>query len=149
MLLASLILAMLPEVIAQEGICPNYYGPFDPDPAGNESCQNAIPPGTFTLRWAHGDEGNWSWEDLAQVEMTGDVRYILTYNETAQLELEGYEDSTLNGYTGICFANLGPDALVVCLNPEMGANGQEIQQGGPGEGPEQQGQQPGPQRVPS
>jgi len=164
LLLLGFVFAALPGVVAQEGICPKYYGPFDPDLSGNSSCESAIPAGTFTLRWAHGNESNWSWEDLAQVEMKANVRYILTYNQTAQFELAEYDDSALNGMTGLCFANLGPDALAVCLNPQMGANAQGPggqqngpQQGGPqgspGQGPGGQVQQPPsqgtPERVPS
>lgn len=166
LLLVSLMLATLPAAVSQEGICPNYYGPFDPDPTGNESCQSAIPSGTFTLRWAHGNESNLSWEDLGTVEMKANVRYLLAYNETAEFELGEFNDSTLNGNTGICFANLGPDALFICLKPEMGEgqqapagqqNGQPNgQQQGPGQGPDQQGQQGqqppgqgGQQQVPS
>jgi len=135
-MLVSFDLAALPGVVAQEGICPNYYGPFDPDLSGNSSCGSAIPAGTFTLRWAHGNESNWSWEDLAQVEMKANVRYILIYNQTAQLELAEYDDLALNETTGLCFANLGPDAFAVCLNPQMGTNAQ-----GPGSQQGNHGQQ--------
>jgi len=157
----------MPGGVAQLGICPNYYGPFYQDPTGNESCQNAMPAGNFTIQWAHGNESNWTWEDWSQVELKANVKYLLTYNATAQLSAEEFIDATLNGSTMICCKNLGPDAFAICLNPliapgaQAGAQGQTGQQqtapgqqtqAGPGQqqnGPQGQQQQSGPGQQPS
>jgi hypothetical protein len=133
MLFASLILALLPGVEAQQGICPNYYGPFEPDPMGNESCQNMMPAGAFNILWAHGLENDRDWQDWNQVEMKPNMRYVLTYNATRDLSIDEYADSSLNGNTKICCKNEGPDAIVFCLRPSQ----EGPEQGGPGqEGPD-------------
>ena len=136
MLFASLILALLPCVEAQLGICPNYYGPFEPDLMGNESCQNMMPAGPFNIQWAHGLESDWNWQDWDQVEMKANMRYVLTYNATSDLSIDEHVDSSLNGNTKICCRNEGPDAIVFCLEPirtgpRQGGPGQM----GPGQGP--------------
>lgn len=140
MLFASLILALFPCIEAQQGICPNYYGPFEPDLMGNESCQNTMPSGTFAIRWAHGEESGWNWQDWDQIDMKADTSYLLIYSATGDLSINETMDSSLNGYTMICCRNEGPDALVFCLKPSQPARGQEQERPGPGQdGPGQGG----------
>ncbi len=155
MLFVSLILALFPCVEAQQGnpgICPNYYGPFEPDPSYNESCQNLMPAGTFNLQWAHGPEECWDWQYWGQVEMKANAKYVLIYSPTGEITIDESTDFSLDGYTRICCVNEGPDAIVFCLEPAQaepsgeGGPGQQGRpeqggpQGGPGSGPEQGGQ---------
>ena len=117
MLLASLILALFPCVEAQAGICPNYYGPFEPNPTGlSESCQNMMSPGTYNIQWAHGPESNWDWQYFDTLDMQANTRYVLTYS-MGRLSIDESEDSRLTGYTVICGRNKELDALVFCLEP--------------------------------
>jgi hypothetical protein len=104
-------------VQAQSGICPDYYGPFEPNPIGQpESCQNMMPPGTYTIDWAHGEESNWDWQYFDTLDMQPNTKYVLIYSVNG-LSIDESEDSSLLGYTVICGRNEGSDALVFCLEP--------------------------------
>jgi hypothetical protein len=117
MLFASLILALFPCVQAQAGICPNYYGPIEPNPYGqSESCQNMMSPGTYNIQWAHGPESNWDWQYFDTLDMQANTRYVLTYS-MGGLSIDESEDASLTGYTVICGRNEESDALVFCLEP--------------------------------
>jgi hypothetical protein len=126
----SLILALVPYVEAQPGtmsgttvttnpgICPNYYGPYSPNPIGQpEYCENMMQPGTYNINWAHGPESNWNWQYWGQLNMLENTRYVLVYNSGGQLSIDESEDIGLTGFTVICGRNNGPDELVFCLEP--------------------------------
>jgi hypothetical protein len=127
MLFASLILALFPYVEAQpgpmsgiavipkSGICPNYYGPYEPNLMGQPGCENMMPPGTYNINWAHGPESNWDWQYWDQLDMKANTKYVLTYDSSGELSIDESEDSSLTGYTVICGKNNGPDELVFCL----------------------------------
>jgi len=115
MVFASLILALLPPVEAKPGICPNYYGPYEPNPIGQPGCENMIQPGTYNIQWAHGPESGWDWQYWDQLDMKANTKYVLTYDSRGELSIDKSEDSSLTGYTVICGRNNGPDELVFCL----------------------------------
>jgi hypothetical protein len=136
MLFVSLILALFPYVEAQPGpisgiavvstpgICPNYYGPYAPNPIGQpEYCENMMHPGIYNINWAHGPESNWDWQYWNQLDMKANTRYVLIYDSMGGLSIDESEDSSLTGYTVICGRNNGPDELVFCLEP-IGNTGQ-------------------------
>ncbi len=100
------------------GICPNYYGPYEPNPIGQpEYCENMMQPGTYNINWAHGPESTWNWQYWSQLEMKENTRYVLTYDQWGQLSIDESEDQSLTGFTVICGRNNGPDELVFCLEP--------------------------------
>lgn len=111
------ILALLPLVEASPGICPNYYGPFEPAPFSEPSCQNMMKPGSYNVQWAHGPQSEWSWQNGGQLDMQANMRYLLTYSSMGEVSIEESEDSSLTGYTVICCSNKGPDEIVLCLEP--------------------------------
>jgi hypothetical protein len=101
---------------AESGICPNYYGPYTPNPIGQPAyCENMMHPGTYGIQWAHGPEIDWDWQYLGKLDMMADTRYVLTYDSRGELSIDEYQDSSLNGDTLICCSNNGPDELVFCL----------------------------------
>jgi hypothetical protein len=117
-LAAAFLLAWLPCVEGQPGICPDYYGPFEPNPIGqSESCQNMMHPGSYLINWAHGAESEWDWQGWNQVNMEADTKYVITYNSIGELSIDKSHDSSLTGYALICCKNQGPDELVLCLEP--------------------------------
>lgn len=134
-LFVSLVLALFPYAGAQPGpisgvavfpnagICPNYYGPYAPNPIGQpEYCENMMSPGTYNINWAHGPESSWNWQYWSQLEMKANMKYVLTYDSQGQLSIDESEDSSLTGYTVICGKNNGPDELVFCLEPVGNTN---------------------------
>ena len=114
-LIALQILALLPLVEASPGICPNYYGPFEPAPFGEPSCQNMMKSGSYNIQWAHGPQSEWDWQNWGQLDMQENMRYLLTYDSMGKVSIDESEDSSLTGYTVICGKNNGPDELVFCL----------------------------------
>jgi len=113
------------EVTAKPGICPNYYGPYAPNPIGQpEYCENMMQPGTYKINWAHGPESSWDWQYWSQLDMKENTRYVLTYDSWGELSIEESVDSSLTGFTVICGRNNGPDELVFCLEP-IGNTNQE------------------------
>ena len=117
-LFVSLFLSSLPCVGAKPGICPNYYGPYEPNPIGQrENCENMMDPGTYSIRWAHGLQSEWDWQNWDQVDMKANTRYVLIYDSMGILSIDESYDSSLTGYTVICGRNEGPDELVFCLEP--------------------------------
>ncbi len=115
-LFASLFLASLPCAGAKPGICPNYYGPYEPNPIGQpEYCENMMDPGTYSIKWAHGPESGWDWQYWDQVDMKANTKYVLIYDSMGELSIDESSDSSLTGYTVICGRNEGPDELVFCL----------------------------------
>jgi hypothetical protein len=119
------ILALLPFGEAQQpGICPSQYGPFEPNPFGEPSCQNMMEPGSYIVKWQHG-AGGW-WNEWGQLDMQANMKYLVTYDSMGQVSIEESEDSSLTGYTVICCSNQGPDAFVFCLEPvSQGSSSQE------------------------
>ncbi len=80
-------------VIPNPGICPNYYGPYEPNPIGQpEYCENMMQPGTYNINWAHGSESNWDWQYWNQLEMKENTRYVLTYDQWGELSIDESED---------------------------------------------------------
>lgn len=115
-LFALLISASISAVESKPGICPNYYGPYEPNPIGQpEYCENMMSPGIYNIRWAHGAESEWDWQYWGQLDMKQDTRYVLVYNSRGELSIEESDDPSLTGYTVICGRNNGPDAIVFCL----------------------------------
>jgi hypothetical protein len=111
------ILALSPIVQASPGICPDYYGPFEPSPISDSSCQNMMTPGSYYVQWAHGPQSEWDWQSWGQLDMQANIRYLLTYDSMGEVSIEESEDSSLTGYTVICCSNKGPDEFVLCLEP--------------------------------
>jgi hypothetical protein len=123
MLFAALIFALFSCVEALPGICPNYYGPYAPNPIGqSEYCENMMTPGAYNLRFAHGPESNWDWQYWNQLDMKPNTRYVLTYDSSGDISIDESEDSSLTGFTVICGRNNGPDELVFCLEPIVNTN---------------------------
>jgi hypothetical protein len=117
--LAFLVAALFSSAAAQSGIYPNYYGPYAPNPTGqDEYCENLMDPGAYYVLWAHGPQENWDWQYLDfELEMEPNMRYILTYDSFGEISIEEREDSSLTGSTVICCRNQGPDELVLSLEP--------------------------------
>jgi hypothetical protein len=111
-----LILASIPDALAQPGMCPNHYGPYEPNPIGQPYyCENMIAPGTYNINWANGDEDNLDWQFFMTVDMKANTKYIVTYSSNGELSIDESDDSSLTGYTVLCCRNEGPNALVLCL----------------------------------
>lgn len=102
---------------AQPGIYPNYYGPYAPNPIGQqEYCENMMDPGVYSVLWAHGPEETWDWQYLDDtLDMQPNMRYVLTYDSFGEISIDESEDSSLTGYTVLCCSNQGPDDLVLSL----------------------------------
>ncbi|RQW80810.1 MAG: hypothetical protein EHM14_03350 [Methanothrix sp.] len=117
-LLAFLAVAAIQPVDSAPGICPSYYGPYEPNPIGQpEYCENMMAPGVYNIRWAHGAENDRNWQYWDQLDMKANMRYVLVYDSQGELSIDESDDSGLTGYTVICGRNNGPDALVFCLEP--------------------------------
>jgi hypothetical protein len=116
-LIALQILALLPLVQASPGICPNYYGPFEPSSFSDPSCQNMMNPGSYNIQWAHGPQSEWDWQNWGQLEMQANMQYLLTYDSMGEVSIDESEDTSLTGSTVICCSNKGPDEIVFCLEP--------------------------------
>lgn len=117
-MLAFLGVAAIQPVDSAPGICPGYYGPYEPNPIGQpEYCENMMAPGVYNIRWAHGAEKDWNWQYWNQLDMLANMRYVLVYDPQGGLSIDESDDSGLTGYTVICGRNNGPDALVFCLEP--------------------------------
>jgi hypothetical protein len=111
------------EVHAGAGICPNYYGPYEPNPIGQpEYCENMMQPGVYGINWAHGPESSWNWQQWVQLDMKENTRYVLIYDSMGGISIEESDDPGLTGYTVICGRNNGPDELVFCLEPAGNTN---------------------------
>jgi hypothetical protein len=119
LLFASLLVALFACASAQSGIYPIYYGPYAPNPMGQqEYCENMMEPGAYNVLWAHGPQESWDWQYLDYpLEMEPDIRYVLTYDSFSEISIEELEDSSLTGYTVLCCRNQGPDELVLSLEP--------------------------------
>ena len=130
MLFASLLFALFCSAEAQSGIYPNYYGPYAPNPTGQqEYCENMMDPGTYSLLWAHGPQENWDWQYLEYpLEMEPNMRYVLTYDSFGEISIDESEDSSLTGYTVLCGRNQGPDELVISLEPSEDTGDEETAQ---------------------
>ena len=115
-LLAFLAVAAIQPVDAAPGICPSYYGPYEPNPIGQpEYCENMMAPGVYNIRWAHGAQNDRDWQYWNSLDMKANMRYVLVYDPQGGLSIDESDDSGLTGYTVICGKNRGPDALVFCL----------------------------------
>jgi len=115
-LLAFLAVAAIQPVDAAPGICPSYYGPYEPNPIEqHEYCENMMAPGVYNIRWAHGAQNGWDWQYWNSLDMKANMRYVLVYDPQGGLSIDESDDSGLTGYTVICGRNNGPDALVFCL----------------------------------
>ena len=119
LLIASLPFVLFSSVEAQAGFYPAYYGPYAPNPTGQqEYCENMMDPGTYNLLWAHGPQQNWDWQYLDEpLEMEANLKYIVTYDSFGDISIDDIEDSSLAGFTVLCCRNQGPDELALSLEP--------------------------------